>query len=359
MATLNLSNATTTDFTNQVSDFVMESKALDTENADGETVHYFEEADTNLGYYTNDPIVNSAANGMATWSFGRGVEYEDPTTKAEFEHFSGRGNDTFQSLMWNHEVIKLVIGDAFMEIVRSDKGDVILNLVPISPERVKIISKDGRILRYGVYQGSTGTWETIDIENMYHTSNKRIGDQVHGTSQIDAIRKTIDARQEAEADERIIKHRDKALGVVYYKTNNEGKIAYANTQIEKAVKNGEMVGLPEDTAKIEPYPSKSSEDRQNWISSRENFAFATFGIPRNMITSDGTSEVGGINGHLIFEQTYGKEQSDEEASIWNQMARKVKLNRPPSLAPKTQDNQSANTGQTNIQPSEVEPSLNR
>jgi len=149
------------------------------------------------------------------------------------------------------------------------------------------------------------------------------------------------------------------LGIVYYKTNNAGKISYANEQIQNAVKNGEMVGLPEDTAKIEPYPSRSSEDRQNWIQSRENHTYASLGVPRNMITADGTSEVGGINGHLVFEVTGGAEASDEEASIWNQLARRIKFNRPPSLAPNSQDNAEKNTGQTQIQPQEATPSVNR
>ena len=252
MADNNLSRATTTDFTNQVPDFIMDDKALDVDNDGTETNWYFENAVTDMGYYANDPIVFSAANALATWSFGKGWVAEDDRTKIEFEHFSGRGNDTFANLMWNHEVIKLIVGDAFMEIVR--QRDVIVNLLPISPERVKIVSDNGRIKRYEVWNSKK--WKTIKPENMYHTSNKRIGDQIHGTSQLDAIRKTIDARQEAEADERIIKHRDKALGIVEYKTNNVGKIEYANKQIEKAVKNGEMVGLPADTAEIKPYPSK-------------------------------------------------------------------------------------------------------
>ena len=341
----------------KIPNFIMEAKSLDTENANGETIYYFENAVADLGYYSNDPIINSAANGMATWAFGRGVEYGSPKTKAEFEHFTGRGNDNFATIMWNHEVMKLVIGDAFMEIIYNDAETVIVNLVPISPERVRIVSKDGRIKRYEVWNGKT--WKPIKIDKMYHTSNKRIGDQIHGTSQIDALRKTIDARQEAEADERVIKHRDKALGIVYYKTNNNGKISEANAAITEGIENGDMIGVKDDTLRIEPWAGRSSEDRQQWIQSRENFAFATFGIPRNMITSDGTSEVGGINGHLIFEQTYGKEQSDEELSIWNQMARKVKFNRPPSLAPNTQENQDKNTGTTQIQPQEATPSVNR
>lgn len=358
MAEYDLRQSTTTDFTAEVPDFIMDAKVLDAENASGETFTYFDNAVTDMGYYSNDPIVFSAANGLATWAFSLGWTADEDTTQ-EFKHVTGRGNDTFANLMWNHEVIKLIVGDAFMEIVweDNDNSKALANLIPISPERVKVVSEGGKIKRYEVWNGDK--WKTLQTTNMYHTSNKRIGDQVHGTSQLDAIRKTIDARQEAEADERIIKHRDKALGIVYYKTNNAGKISYANSQIEKAVKNGEMVGMPEDTAKIEPYPSKSSEDRQNWIQSRENFTYATLGVPRSMITSDGTSEVGGINGHLIFEVTAGKEASDEEDAIDNQMFRVVKFNRPPSLAPKAQANQDANTGQTAIQPAEATPSVNR
>jgi len=359
MADFDLNNATTTDFSAEVPDFIMDSKRLDIDNGVTETYTYFENAVTDLGYYANDPIVFSAVNGLSTWAFSLGWTAEDDNTTQEFKHITGRGNDTFATLMWNHEVVKLIVGDAFMEIIWEDNDNkkALANLVPISPERVKIVSERGRIKRYEVWNGKK--WKTIKTTHMYHTSNKRIGDQIHGTSQLDAIRKTIDARQEAEEDERVIKHRDKALGIVYYKTNNEGKITYANTQIEKGVKNGEMIGLPEDTAKIEPYPSKSSEDRQSWISSRENFTFATLGVPRSMITSDGTTEVGGINGHLIFEVTAGKEASDEEDSIDNQMFRIVKFNRPPSLAPKTQENQEKNTGQTTIQPEEATPSVNR
>lgn len=355
MANLDLNNTTTTDFTNQVPDFIVDSKALDVD-INGETIHYFDQAINNYGYYTRIPEIYSAVNALATWAFGKGWE-TDIETKAEFEHISGRGNDTFSTIMWNLEVVKLVVGDAFMEIIWSEDNQRILNLVPISPERVKVISKNGRILKYGVWNSEE--WKDVNKNNMYHTSNKRFGDQIHGTSQIDAIRNIIDARNEAIEDERIIKHRDKALGVVYYKTNNQGKIEFANSQIEKAVKNGEMVGLPEDTAEIKPYPGKSSEDRQNWITYLENFTYQTFGVPRSIATSDGTSEVGGKMGHVIFEPIYTKEQADEEANIWNQMFRKITFNRPPSLGGLMQETEQKNTGQVNIQPNDVEASLSR
>lgn len=356
MATGNISNATTTDFTNQVPDYIVAAKSLDVVNDDTETYWYFDKAQQNFGYYFQIPEIYSAANSLATWAVGKGWEADDAMLKEELEHVSGMGSDTFEQLVWNHEVVKLIVGDAFMEVKR--KNNVIINMVAISPERVRIkFNKSRRIQHYEIWNGTD--WKIVKKENMLHSSNKRIGDQVHGTSQIDATKWIIDARNEALDDERVIKHRDKALGIVYYKTNNTGKISYANQQIENAVKNGEMVGLPEDTADIQPYPSKSSEDRTAWISYLENFFYQTFGVPRTIATSDGTSEVGGKMGHVIFEPIYVKEQTDLEGDLWNQQAIKIKFNRPPSLAGLEQSNEAKNTGQIGIQPNDVTANMER
>jgi len=357
MADYNLSNATTTDFKNQVPDFIVESKSLDAANVDGEETYvYFDKAPECFGYYFNHPQVSSPINSLATWSVSRGWTTDDPILEQELKHISGMGKDTFESIMWNHEAVKLIVGDSFLEVVRKEK--VIINMIPISPERVKVVIKGSRIIRYEIWNGKK--WITKKVEEMLHSQNKRIGDQVHGTSLIQSNKAVIDALLEANADERTIKHRDKALGIVYYKTNNTGKITYANTQIENAVKNGEMVGLPEDTAKIEPYPSRSSEDRQSWLQYLENLNYQTGGVPRSIATSDGTSEVGGKMGHVIFEPVYTKEQVDLEGDLWRQQAIDIKFNRPPSLGGlQPQLNEAKNTGQISIQPNDVTADMER
>jgi len=357
MADYNLSNATTTDFTAEVPDFVVAAKTLDVaSNGNGETYTYFGDAPDKFGYYFSIPEIYSAANNLATWTVSRGWTTDDTVLEQELLHISGDGSDTFDTIMWNHEVTKLIVGDSFAEVIV--KKDILINIIPISPERVKQVNKGNQIIRYEIWNGKK--WVTKEPNEILHSHNKRIGDQIRGTSQIDASKFAIDARNEALADERTIKHRDKALGIVYYKTNNAGKISYANKQIEKAVKNGEMVGLPEDTAKIEPYPSKSSEDRQSWISYLENFIYQVFGVPRSIATSDGTSEVGGKMGHVIFEPIYTKEQVDLEGDLWRQHAIKIKFNRPPSLGGmQPQLDESKNTGQTSIQPNDVEASITR
>jgi len=357
MANLDLNTATTTDFTNQVTDFIVESKSLDAANDNGETYVYFTDAAEDFGYYFNHPQVSSPINSLATWAVSRGWETDDEILKQELEHVTGMGKDTFETIMWNHEVVKLAVGDAFAEVMR--KKDTIINIIPISPERVKVVIKGPRIIRYEIWNGKK--WVIKKPEQILHSQNKRIGDQTHGTSLIQSNKKVIDALLEANDDERTIKHRDKALGIAYYDTTNSTKILSAKSEIHKAVENGDMLLLPKDELKIEPYPSRSSEDRQNWLQYLENLNYQTGGVPRSIATSDGTSEVGGKMGHVIFEPIYTKEQVDLEGDLWNQMGIKIKFNRPPSLGgmePAPID-ESKNTGQIGIQPNDVEASMTR
>jgi|GEM_PF-2418498 len=357
MSELNISSATTTNMTANVPSFIVAQKALDavSPNQD-ETYWYFDKATERYGYYLTIPEIFSAANALATWTTHRGWKAKDPKTKVTLDHVKGMGKDSFNQIMWNHEVVKLIVGDAFIEC--KYKENELINMIPISPERVRIVfNREGMIKRYDAWNGRD--WREVKKENMLHSSNKRIGDQLHGTSQIEASKFIIDARNEALSDERIIKHRDKALGIVSYKTDKAGKISYANSIIEKGVKNGEMIGLPENTAEIKPYPSRSSEDRTGWISYLENFFYQVFGVPRSIATSDGTSEVGGKMGHVIFEPIYTKEQIDLEDDLWNQLAISIKFNRPPSLGGLVQEDEAKNTGQTRIQPNDSVVNLNR
>lgn len=359
MAELNLSSATTTNMANNVPDFIVDAKALDVSSPNqDETYWYFSHATTYFGYYLAIPEIFSAANALATWTVSRGWEAESTIQRLELEHVKGMGKDSFTQVMWNHEVVKLIVGDAFLEVKRD--GQRILNIIPISPERVRVVfDTNGMIKRYDVYNGASKLWSEVNKDNMIHSSNKRIGDQMHGTSQIEPSKFIIDARNEALSDERIIKHRDKALGIVYYETDKAGKIAAGNSEIEKGVANGEMIGIPKNTMKIEPYPSRSSEDRTGWIQYLENFFYQVFGVPRSIASSDGTSEVGGKMGHVIFEPIYTKEQLDLEEDLWGQQAIKIKFNRPPSLGGLVEDTMAKNTGQTNIQPNDVTADMER
>lgn len=357
MAELNISSATTTNLRSVVPDFIVASKALDAASpSKDETYWYFENATKYYGYYLSIAEIFNAANAMSTWAFGAGWSTPSIDLQVQLEHVKGMGNETFSRLIWNHEVVKLICGDAFLEFKR-DKNKII-NMVSISPERVRVVfDTGGMIKRYDVWNGRE--WRKVAKEDMLHSSNKRIADQLHGTSQIEPAQFIIDARNEALSDERIIRHRDKALGIVYYETDKASKITYANEQIEQAVKNGEMVGLPKDTAKIEQFPSKGSGDRMAFITYLENFFYQVFGVPRSIATSDGTSEVGGKMGNVNFEPTYAKERYDMEDDLWVQQNIEVIFEKQMSLGGLVQNDMAKNTGQTNIQPNNVSATMER
>ena len=69
MSELNISAATTTNFTSAVPDFIVAAKALDAASPNNEeTFWYFENAQKYYGYYLSIPEIFSAANALATWA---------------------------------------------------------------------------------------------------------------------------------------------------------------------------------------------------------------------------------------------------------------------------------------------------
>jgi len=345
-----ISKATTTDFKNTVTNVSVDVKSLDYSN-DGKDVTKwsYDKATQNFGYYKTIPAIKRSADALYLWAFGKGYEASDEV-RTELDGIKGWGEDSFQSILQNMGVMKKIVGDAFAEIIRN--GSRIINLKPISPERVRTVTKHGIIQRYEV-RNSAGKFVSLAKEKMFHICNNRLGDEIHGTSDIDSVQWVVDAWNEAMVANRMIQNRGKALGIVYYKTDNAGKITFANSQIEKAVKNGEMLGLPEDTAEIKEFPTKGTSDRLEWIRYLENLFYQVFGVPRVIATSEGLTEAGGKAGFLTFEPVYTNEQKLMEQDLWNQMAIKLTFNKPPQLSGTMAEDEEKNAGQVGLQPNDT------
>jgi len=349
MAELDLNVATTS--TSTITDYSVDSEALDYAN-NKETFWDFSDATRDMGYYKNIPEFYANTNVFATWVTGKGFEPEgeDMELKAILDHITGWGQDNFQSIMWNMFVIKKVCGDSFAEIMT--KGDVVINIKPISPERMRIVCGfNGRIKRYEITQAD-GSRKKKKPEQILHFCNNRIGDEIHGISIVNSLKWTIDAYNEGFEDERMIRHRDRAMGILYVDSEDEAKILRASQQYEKAVKNGTMLILSKDTAKIEPI-SVNKSDRLAYLTKLENRFYSVNGVPRILTTSEGSTEASSKVGYLTFEPLYTREQKEIEDDLWNQMGWKIKFNRPPSLGGTVQEDEQKNTGQVAMQPNDV------
>ena len=355
MAVLDISAASTTDLDNTVKDFSVADVALDKVGPDGETYWYFTNAKTNLGYLKSIPEYWSSLKAMALWVAGKGYETDAPT-KIELEHVAGAGKDSILSILQGMIIVKKAIGDAFAQIIK--EGDSLINLKPISPERVRIVyNPNGLIKRYDLRKRS-GEWQAIPKEEMFHLINDRIADETHGTDTISVCKWVIDSRNEALADERKIKHRELALGVLYIDEDNPTKRKEIEDKYGEAVKNGEVLVLPKDTAELKD-SGVNPKERLEWIRYLEGFFYQTSGVPRVMVNSEGFAEAGGKVGYLTFELVYTSEQLLLELDIWNQLFKKIKFNRPASLGGTVQQDEAKNTGQLGFQPKDTEATIER
>lgn len=357
MVIYDATQTTTTTLDSDISDYSVDSKALDYAGAEEETTWTFSEATQNIGYYTSIPELKRAIDSLAVWVAGRGFE-TDKSTEIILENITGWGEDTFTSILQSLLIMKKVVGDAFAEIIRNDETGDLLNLKPISPERMKIIvNRQGIIIRYE-HQKINGEWEKFEPTEILHLCNNRIADQIHGTSTIDACKWVIDARNEALEDERKIKHRELALGVLYVDTDDTTKRDEIIKQYGNAVKNGEVLVLPKEVAELKD-PGVKPQEKLNWIQYLENFFYQAVGIPRVIATSQDYTEAASKVGYLTFEPIYVNEQTLLEEDLWNQLAIKIKFNRPASLGGTLQQDEAKNTGQLGFQPTETQATITR
>jgi hypothetical protein len=357
MSELDVSKSTTTNTSSSVSDYSVDLKALDTTGyAQDETTWTFSEATQNYGYYKQIPELKKAIDALAIWTAGKGYD-TDVGTQVILENLEGWGKDTFNSIIQNMIVVKKIIGDSFAEIVRNDKGSLI-NLKPISPERMRIIvGKNGIIKRYE--QLTANGFKKFEPYEIFHLCNDRIGDEIHGTSVITACKWVIDARNEAMTDYRKVLHRNVVpVRIIEIDTDDTVKRNALITQYEEAIKMGEVLVIPKGTVEITETQIKI-QDPIAWIQYLENFFYQAVGVPRVIATSENYSEASSKIGFLTFEPTYTNEQTLLEANLWSQLGLRLTFNRPPSLMNTLQSSEAKNTGQTNFQPKDMYSNMMR
>lgn len=359
MGSGNISKTTITDLTNGVKEITIDQKPLDYVSVgQDETYWYFSDAAKNYGYYKDDAALKSGMDTLANYTCGRGWSCPESKEQEEIlKLIKGNGKDSFDSIMWNHDVVKNTVGDAFAEIVRAEKSNpksILINLRPISPERVRLVLKpDGMIKRYDVLVN--GEWKPIQKEFIFHSSNGRIADEIHGTSRIESLKWIIDARKECLMDLRKVVHRS-TIRVIYVDVTNTDKLNELKIQYKEGIDKHEVLILPGKKGDVEivDYATPDVTAYLAFINYLENFFYQVLGIPKAVMggtvaVSEGNSKVG----ILSWEQVYETEQRFLEMDILNQLNIKVVFDKPESIMPNMQQNEAKNTSQTGFQPKDT------
>jgi len=357
MADFDYSKATTTKLNTAGLDYEVEAKNLD----EGETKS---EGWTNplwpiyLGYYKTIPEFKEPMRALARWTVGKGFT-TDNRTKVILDNITGWGEDSFQSILTNLIIVKKINGDAFAEIIRNDKGTLI-NLKPLNPRRVKIFTDTKGIITHYQTQNVDGKWSDISKDKIFHICNDRIANEVHGTSAVEACQWELDAKRECMKDWRRISHRS-TIRVLIVPADNADKIKDLRLQWQQAIKDGEVMILPakpgETDVKDITLPPIDAFIR--WIEYLDRRIYQSLGVPKAIADTADFTEAASKVGYLTFEPVYTEEQTLLEQDLWNQLAIKIKFNRPPSLHGIVAEDEQKNVGQTGFQATEMQATAGR
>jgi len=357
MAELDIAKATTP---TTIDDYSVDTIIPDSPADQKETTYDNTEFTKWFGNYKKIAKIKKAIDGYATWILGKGYE-TDTRTLAIVENLTGWGEDTFMSVLWNAIVTKKVGGDSFTEIIRNEETGTIINLKPLNPEYMRIIAdRKGIVLRYEYKkQTKKGGIDKFQPNDILHLCNNRVTNEIHGVSDVEAVEWIVEAQEEAMKDYRRVLHRNGVARIIYVDTDNTTKINNLKEQWKDAIEKGDVLILPKGTAEVKD-TTTPLQDPLPWVKYLDNLFYMSIGVPRVILGgSEEFTEASSKIGYLTFEQIYMKEQAELEADLWNQLAIRIKFNKPASLKGELLESEAKNTGQVGIQPNETEVGVGR
>ena|SRR3990167_6639932 len=349
MAELNLSAVTTP---TKVNDFRVGSASPDVAGANKITYQAFPNFPRYFKSYKTIAKIKNALNAYATWVLGKGWEADAQVT-AMLEHIDGWGEDTFNSILWNLLVTKKFNGDAFGQIVRED--DLIVNIIPINPQFLEIgVNQKGRIVDYK-YREADGREVHIKREDMLHICNDRVVNEIHGVSVIEAIEWNVEATEEAKRAHRKMVKNNGVVRVIEVDLDDITKYNELKVQWKDAIERGDVLLIPKDVARVSDWHGQlDTAGVVAWLKYLDDDFYMSIGVPRVILGgSSEFTEASAKISYLTYEQVYTKETTDLEADLWNQIQIRITFNKPVSLKNEMLESEDKNTGQTSMQPNEM------
>lgn len=357
---MNLNSATVSNTSTVVSDYTIPAVATDGITGMAETFWQNSRWTTQYGFFSQVPDLKSAILMKAIWTVGKGFTC-DPRTQSILEHIDGWGKDTFSDILFNLEVTRRIGGDAFAEIIRDPDKKMIINLKPLDPGSMRIIIDErGRIKKYQqMARTPTGKPITFEPNEIFHLSNNRVADQIHGLSDIDALENTILADEENFNDIRKVMHRQARPMIMFkIKTDDATQIRTFISKMDNATKTGDNIYIPNDdnTVEYEVVQVQVSDLIMAWRDDIRNKFYRSIGLPQVVPGAGGNStESESKVIYLAFEQIIEKEQRQIEEQIWAQLDLKINLYPPATISQELQ-NDAAKDGaaaQLSLQPSDT------
>ncbi len=347
---LDITQTSTVDLKSLVPDFSVQNQILDGPTDIKETFWMDEEWTKKVGYWKTIPEFNRPITALSVWTAGKGFTTQ-PNFQVILDKIIGWGEDSFTSIMQNLIKTKKFAGDSYAEIIRNKETATLINLKVLNNGRMRhVVNQQGIIIGYD-YRQVDGKFKRFKPEEILHLCNDRIGDEIHGTGIYELVKWVLDAKHEAMNDKRRQLHLS-TIRVMEVAEDDKPRMANLRRDFAEAIKNGSVLLVPEGFGKLQDLVPPTTEHIA-WTTYLENFVYQAIGVPRVIATSENFTESGGKIGFLTFEPIYTNEQVQLEADLWNQLAIRVKFNRPPSLDNNLNQDQAKDGPLTATQPNDT------
>ena len=334
-------------------DYAVDAQNLDSPSGTNETEWGNKNFSKWLGYYKAIPEVAKPIGNYATWVVGKGI-VTDARTQAILDGITGWGEDSFLAVLWNLLVTKKFNGDSYAEIVRDDQKNLI-NLKPLNAGRMKTITNPaGVIIRYD-YTLTNGKTKKLQPEEILHLCNNRIGDEIHGTSVIEAAEWLILARNEAMEDWKRVSHRS-TVRILYVDEDDKTRRVQLRKDYAEAIEKGEVLIIPakKGEAEFQDLNLPPVEAFLAWIRYTENAIYKAVEFPKSLTgDAEGIPESGGKMAYFNHMPNYNREVTDLQNDLWNQVALRLEFKEQASLTDSMNDTENKNQAQTGFQPSDT------
>lgn len=329
-----------TDFSSQATEFSVDQATTDTNEWTPEFIKWH-------GYYRKIPELRAVINKLASWTFGRGIK-ADPKNESKLRRIKGFGKDSARSVLKNCWRTALICGDSFAHIIRDPSGRI-MNLKPLNPQSIKIISnKEGIVVNYV----QTESGRKFAHDEIFHLSYERIADEIHGIPFPEALEELIIARNEGLADLRVLYHRNiKPINWIEVETDDQTKINSIQSTIDEAFKKTENIVVPKGVIseiKKMSQPQYGTLDSLNYIKFLVRQFVTACGVPEVIMGwGSDTTEASSKIIYLAFQQEIEDMQTYNEEQISSQLGIVLNLEFPASIEQKMLEDEKKDKGQVN------------
>jgi hypothetical protein len=173
-------------------------------------------------------------------------------------------------------------------------------------------------------------------EEIFHLSNNRVADNIHGTSDLIGTESILKADMESFEDMKKLIHRQaRPLLVFKLKTDDPATIAAFSAKMDEATAKGENIYIPNDenAVSFEVIQVIPNQAVFQWRDELRKKFYRNIGLPELLPSGGGdATESGGKIGYLAFEQVVEREQRYIEQQIWAQLNLRINFIPPATLS---------------------------